>query len=1579
MQAVAQLTFADVLTKASPIVITASKTAPSTCDGNNGTITINNSGGTAPFVYNLDNINYTSNNIFSNLAAATYTAFVKDEDGCTVSVPVALDNASALVITSLGKTDPTGCSIADGTIAIHHSGGTAPFQFSLDNVTYSSSPNFDHLAAGSFTAFVKDANGCTTSSAVALTNPSSPAITSLTTIPPSSCITNDGALTIHSSGGTSPFQYSLNNVSYSSIPDFANLAAGTYTGYVKDANGCIASLTDLINNYSSSLEVFDLTKSAASACNDDGSITINPDGGYSPYEFSLNNVDYTANNVFGPLAGGTYTAYIRDAKGCIVSYTDVVNKASPLVVSVSEVPASRCSNDGIITITGSGGKEPYTYSLDNNNFLFSNVFNNIEAGAYTAYIKDEEGCTVSVSSVLTSVSLDVTISSTSPSACSDDGTITIHSSSGASPFTYSLDDINYSSNNVFSNLAAGTYTAYVKDANGCASSISTELSKLTPVTIDLAITSASSCNNDGKIIINGSGGASPYQYSLDDVNYFSSPDFINLAAGTYTAYVKDANGCTSSLSTELTKLTPVTINIAITPASSCNDDGKITINGSGGASPYQYSLDDVNYFSSPDFLNLMAETYTAYVKDANGCTSSLSTELTKLTLVTIDVEITPASSCNNDGKITINGSGGASPYQYSLDDVNYFSSPDFSNLAAGTYTAYVKDANGCTSSLSTELTKLTPVTINIAITPASSCNDDGKITINGSGGASPFQYSLDDVNYFSSPDFINLAAGTYTAYVKDANGCTSSLSTELTSTALLITNLTKSSPSCSNDGKITINKTGGSSPHTYSIDNINYFSSPNFSNLSPGTYTVYVKDSKGCIASFTDELTGSSPVVITDLITTPASACADDGEITINASSGTPTYTYSLNNVDYFSSPIFTNLGSGNYTCYVKDATGCTASLSDVLTRATSSLAITSLTKIAASACINDGKITINKTGGNSPYSYSLDGINYISDNVFGNLAAGNYTAYVKDVEGCTASLGDVLLRESSSLRIANLYKTSPSSCNNNGSIKIDKSGGYSPFLYSLNNLEYVSGNVFGNLAAGTYTGYVKDSKGCIASASITLTAPSPLIVTSLTTTSASACVSDGKITINKTGGSSPYLYSLDNVNYVAGNMFSNLAAGTYTGYVKDAKGCIASFTNELTGAASTLKIAGLSIKSPSSCSNNGSITIIKSGGSSPYLYSLDDVNYFSGNVFNNLAGGTYTAYVKDGKGCIASVNTTLTPSSPLVITSLTKTAATACTNNGKITINKTGGSSPYLYSLDGVNYVSGNVFSNLAAATYTAYVKDSKGCIASLTDVLTGAASNLQVTGLGSKSPSACSDNGSMTISKSGGTSPYLYSLDNVNYFSSNVFSNLGGGTFTGYVKDAKGCIASSSGTLVKPSALSITSVSKVNPSTCSVNGKITINRTGGSSPYLYSLDNVNYSSSNIFSNLAEGTYKAFVKDAKACIASIENIVLSGPACQIARSTFEKSSTVSKKSMRLSIQAYPNPSAEQFSLMTEGGDNNQIYITVTDVLGKKRLFTRIAPKSVFKFGKDLRTGTYIVEALQGIERATLTIIKTRY
>lgn len=203
------------------------------------------------------------------------------------------------------------------------------------------------------------------------------------------------------------------------------------------------------------------------------------------------------------------------------------------------------------------------------------------------------------------------------------------------------------------------------------------------------------------------------------------------------------------------------------------------------------------------------------------------------------------------------------------------------------------------------------------------------------------------------------------------------------------------------------------------------------------------------------------------------------------------------------------------------------------------------------------------------------------------------------------------------------------------------------------------------------------------------------------------------------------------------------------------------------------------------SCQNEkGIITVQGIGGKGPYMNSINGGTYSTSNVFPGLVAGIYMISTKDALGCETLIYVVIEPYLPLVA-SLTKTDV-SCNGNrdGSISINPTGGQAPYVYSRDGgITYVSSNVFTNLTAGTYNIVIRDANGCLVSYMAIITEPTFLIAT---------AVVENQTITVTATGGTANYSYSLDGGTYQTSTIFTNIASGNHDIYVKDANGCIFS-------------------------------------------------------------------------------------------------------------------------------------------------------------------------------------------
>jgi gliding motility-associated-like protein len=236
---------ASIIVAGPPVTSTATSTAALCNGGNTGTLTVlQPSVGTAPFEYSLDGTNWQTNNVFNGLTAGTYTVRFREAAGCVGSTSVNVTEPTALTLTA--TTVPVICNAqTNGLITATAGGGIAPYQFSVDGGTTWQPANSFNVQAGNYTVTLKDANSCTTTTTVTVTEPAVLTATALTTN--ATCNGgNDGTITVTANGGNGSFDYSIDNgVNWQTNSSF-NLAPGNYTVLVKDALNCTVSVNAVV-------------------------------------------------------------------------------------------------------------------------------------------------------------------------------------------------------------------------------------------------------------------------------------------------------------------------------------------------------------------------------------------------------------------------------------------------------------------------------------------------------------------------------------------------------------------------------------------------------------------------------------------------------------------------------------------------------------------------------------------------------------------------------------------------------------------------------------------------------------------------------------------------------------------------------------------------------------------------------------------------------------------------------------------------------------------------------------------------------------------------------------------------------------------------------------------------------------------------------------------------------------------------------------------------------------------------------------------------------------------------------------
>ena len=1309
----------------------------------------------------------------------------------------------------------------------------------------------------------------------------------------STCGNSTGQIDITASGGTSPYTYSIDGTNYFPGATFSGLPAGIYTISVKDLNGCKNTTVATIINTDG--PVINFTNTNATCGNNTGTVTVNATGGTAPYQYSINNgLTYQSGNIFTGLIAGQYTLVIKDANACLNStLVNITSSTSPLLTAI---PASATcgNNNGSITAFGSGGVSPLEYSINGNIFQGSNIFINLTPGIYTVSVRDATGCIKAVSVTVANAAAPTLSATATTAACGNvNGTITATGNGGVAPLQYSLDGTTFQASNIFTGLAPGAYIVTVKDASGCTRTFAINVGT-TGGPIVSASSTASNCSvNDGTITAIASGTIGTYQYSINGVSYQFSGTFTGLAPGNYIILAKDGNGCISAVSVTVSSISGPLVT-AVSTASACNiNDGTITATGTGGTAPLEFSIDGITFQGSNLFTGLAPNTYTVTVKDANGCTKTTTVSVVNASGLTLTVS-TISTSCNIiNGVITATASGGQAPLQYSINGIVYQASNVFNGLSAAIYTVYVKDANNCIVTKPATVSSVSSTTLSVTTMNATCAVANGAIAASGSGGLAPLRYSIDGVTYQLSGTFINVAAGSYTVYVKDSLGCIATQPVTITTSgtgpgiSAFTVKVSGAYPCNGSLGKITNPRVNGATcgSCTYSL-NFGPFvphATQLFTNLSLGTYTVTAKDVNGCTKTIIVTIENAALSTASAVVT--GTACnTSNGSITLTGIGPKTPYHASISGIagpwiDFDPNFTFTGLAPGTYEIILADDEsfdsgppvdpgGC---LDTIIVIVPSIGGPSISTNQINGTCLNqNGSITANGTGGTGTLQYSIDGFNFQPGNIFNNLLPGDYTVTVQDDAGCSNSTQVTLPVAAGPAVTASVLSIS---CNlANGSIIANGTGGTPPYQYSINGTVFQSSNTFLNLSAGSYILYIKDVQGCFNTRSVVITTTPRPVVTAFTVP-ATCDNNDGSIFAAGSSGNAPYKYSIDGIVYQSSNIFNGLAAGFYSVYIKDARDCInTTGINLLNIGAPAFTTAITAAK----CGNaNGSITVTASGGALPYGYSIDGVNFQAGNILTALLPGNYTITVKGANGCL-STKTVLVGNSagPHTLTATVINAACGL-NNGSITAAAVGGTAPLQYSINGITYQAGTVFNAIGAAAYTLYVKDVNGCIKTLpVNVLNLPGPSVTAT----STPASCSLNdGTITATSSGGTGTVTYSRNGITFQASNIFTGLPAGTYIITVRDTRLCTSTTVVTInpfLVPTALANTT-----DATCgNANGSITVNGSGGAAPYQYSLDGITYQAGNIFNGLAANTYLVRIKDANSCVGTLSVVLSDSP-----------------------------------------------------------------------------------------------------
>nr|WP_294859343.1 HYR domain-containing protein [uncultured Fluviicola sp.] len=635
------------------------------------------------------------------------------------------------------------------------------------------------------------------------------------------------------------------------------------------------------------------------------------------------------------------------------------------------------------------------------------------------------------------------------------------------------------------------------------------------------------CYNGSATISAGqSGGTAPFSYFWSTG---SSGNSISVTAGTYLLTVTDQYGCSGTTPVTITQPAPLALNIATTTANSPSCDGTASVAISGGASPYTILW--TNGETTTNANSLCEGIVGVTVSDNNGCVITQSSVINNTFCNIFNVTINSSTnvSCHNgnDGSATVGiASGGTAPFTYSWNTIPVQTSATAINLVSGTYSVIVTDNSGCQDVVAVTILQPTVITNTMTHMDVSSIGgNDGSATANPLGGIPGYAYVWSPSGQITqTATNLSSAVGgtTYYVAITDANLCSVTDSVLINQPPCndFIASVNPTGVSCNglSNGAASLVLANGNSPFLISWSNgIN--NSMNISNLTSGTYSVTVTDSRNCSTFQTFSITQPAPLSVSLVPTNVSCNNVNDGTIDLTVSGGTYPYTFSwsISGKPYANHEDLTQLSPGTYSVVVTDANGCSISGSVGIAQPA---AITTSYNYTDNPCYGNslGTIDMMLTGGTAPYTYAWTGPSGFTATTqdLSGLASGLYQMNVTDLHGCSAGPVDVYINQPQVLTaVASMSQQVNCAGGNNGAIVVTSQGGTAPYSYAWTGPSSYSSTFedISGLTAGTYQVTVTDAHSCTTSASASVTTVldiTPPVITCTTDksvfTSSSSC-----------------------------------------------------------------------------------------------------------------------------------------------------------------------------------------------------------------------------------------------------------------------------------------------------------------------------------------------------------------------------------------------------------------------------------------------------------------------------------------
>jgi len=842
--------------------------SPSSCGGNNGSINLQISGGYKPYQVKWADNATIEDTLRTNLAAGTYNVTITDSIGCEINQSIILNEVASPSLT-VESFDQASCGEENGQLVLNQLSDDYRYHWSHDESVDMNSA--DNLGVGRYDVYA-DNGSCTTDTiSFYISSPNSDINISVAEIIAATCeSTYDGAVEISINGGVAPYEISWDDELNQDTERVANLLPGTYSVLVTDASGCAAVKSVTVGTVNPVyIAGFNETSPSCYSATD-GRIEVLVAGGTGNYSYIWSTGDST--KIINGVEGGNYSVEVFDNDGCAVNQ-DITLKAPDSLSLSAEVLAPRCyeSSNGSAEVNVSGGSPPYSVVWPDGSNAFRRY--DLQSGEYNLEVTDDKGCALTKIVTIPAKDSVIIAYNIDQVTCynSSDANIELTAISNAkSPLVrWSNGQVG----KVLRNVSAGVYTATITDVNGCPTLFDFTVTEPDLLAIDSIEAAGAKCNgaSNGSIIFDVIGGTAPYSYRWSDGA--TTKTRAGLSAGNYQVLITDNMGCVIEESFEIEQPDPLSIDYELAGISCFgSSDGSASIEVSGGNAPYQISWPDgTDAFVRND---LTAGSYDVTITDANNCMLVQEISIDNINPIEIDQITKNPPSCYQgaDGSITIDVTGGSGDYAIVWDNDSQGTTID--NIAAGIYSVFIRDSNGCEFNASIRLDDTAPINISKLVKANPICYNEpsGMVAITPSGGSAPYKAIWEDgVEALERND---LLAGTHNFTIQDAEGCTTDYEVTLEDPPLEeLTDLPELVYLCSG-GYINLD---AGEWNTYSWSSENGFSSTDREVTidAAGDYYVEVTNEAGCIDSHEIEVIKDDDLLKADFLLTTEAVVGD--------------------------------------------------------------------------------------------------------------------------------------------------------------------------------------------------------------------------------------------------------------------------------------------------------------------------------------------------------------------------------------------------------------------------------------------------------------------------------------------------------------------------------------------------------------------------------------------------------------------------------------------------------------------------------------------------------------------------------